>query len=307
MINIRNELCISCCWTLDDWSHGVSGHIFEIIDYYSILKDKFDICILLCDSLMTPEWLKRVLLEKYNFNNHEIDSLINSTVFANRPKYIKCNKILFVDGCLVKMERHGIKIFAEQIYTFMCSKYEAIYNLKSFENVIPLLDYRVYKNTNINDVNIGIDYTKKILLDRYKKIDCKVESTALIYATANCRKLNCNQLLNIIKRYSFEKFIVISDTALAIDNFNNVTIYKPPVKDLFEMFTTYIYTPTQMRWDGSPRLPVECRHYNKDVIFHDIDEDYLNDDRGLYFRVKDIETRFQSLKLKPVDSILNII
>lgn len=307
MVNIRNELCISCCWTLDDWSHGVSGHIFEIIDYYHILKDRFDTRILLCDPLMTPEWFKSIISEKYDFDESEIDSLINSTVFANRPKYVKCNKILFVDGCLIKMEKHGIKIFAERIYTFMCSKYETIHDLKSFKDVIPLLDYRVYKNTNVNDVKIGVDYTKKLLFERYKTINCAVESTALIYATTNCRKLDYDQLINIINHYNFEKYIIISDTISKFNNIDSVSILTPPVSDLFNKFTTYIYTPTQMKWDGSPRFPVECKYYNKDVIYHDIDNQYLAHDRGLYYRALDIQTDFEKLHLKHTDNILNII
>ena len=86
MINIRNELCITSCWTLDGWSHGVSGHIFEIVDYYYILKNKFDTCILLCDPLMTSEWFRKVITEKYDFNEDEIDGILRATIFHKAPK-----------------------------------------------------------------------------------------------------------------------------------------------------------------------------------------------------------------------------
>lgn len=307
MVNIRNELCISCCWTLSEWSHGVSGHIFEIIDYFHVLKHKTDVHILLCDPTMTIKWFTKIISEKYDFNQEEIEQIINSTTFVDRPKYIKCNKILFVDGCLIKMEQHGIKIFAEQIYTFMCSKYEKIHSLKTYQNVIPLLDYRVYTNSNPEDVKIGIDYTKKLLLSRYKTMKKDSSSTALVYATKNCRQLTSDQLVDITNHYDFNHYLLITDDDNLTTDDSNITVLDPPVENLFDMFGTFIYTPTLMKWDGSPRFPVECKHYGKDVIYHRVDDSYLRHDRGLFFRMQDINTNYDRLHLETNDSILDVI
>jgi hypothetical protein len=308
MINIRNELCITSCWTLDGWSHGVSGHIFEIIDYYYTLKNKYDTCILLCEPSMTPEWFRRVVTQKYDFSEDEIDDIIKSTKFHNTPKYMKCNKILFVDGCLVKMQQSGIHVFYDVAYTFKCSKYETVHDLEMYADVIPLLDYRVYNNVNDSDVDIGINYVKKILLDRYKSVENDMTNTAMIYATKNCRKLTNEQLDKIIHTYKFDKYIVVTDVPEVYkQSHDNIITLQPPVKNLFEKFNTYIYTPTLMRWDGSPRFLVECDHYQKDVIYHDIDDQYLEHDRGLYFRIQDIQSDRESLHLKQTDNILNII
>lgn len=308
MINIRNELCITSCWTLDGWSHGVSGHIFEIIDYYYILKNKFDTCILLCDPLMTSEWFRKVITEKYDFNEDEIEGILRATIFHKAPKYVKCNKILFVDGCLVRMQQSGIRIFYNTAYTFKCSKYETVHDLRAYANVQPLLDYRVYTKVNKLDTHIGINYVKKLLLDRYKSIESNITNNALIYATKNCRVLSNKQLNKIIQTYNFNSYIVVTDVPGEYEGFNdNIIISHPPVKSLFEKFDTYIYTPTLGKWDGSPRFPVECKHYKKDVVYYDIDDQYLEHDRGLYFRIQDIQSNYENLHLKQTDDIINII
>lgn len=309
MINIRNELCITCSWSLNPaWSHRVSGHIFEIIDYYYILKQKYDVCILLCDPINTSKWLREVITVKYNFSEDEIESIVNATIFCNSPKYIKCKNILFVDGCLSKMEQSGVKIFSDQIYTFKCSRYNTIHDLEMYTNVIPLLDYRVYNNINQEDVNIGTDYRKKILLDRYKHFENTKKSTALIYATKNCRLLESVELENIIHKYTFNDYLLITDTPdTYYKKYENVKICVPPVEKLFCNFDTYIYTPTLGKWDGSPRFPVECAFYNKNTIYHGIDDDYLKSDAGLFWRLHDIENNFKSLYLKNTDDIFDIL
>jgi len=309
LINIREELCISCCWSIDKWSHGVSGHIFEIIEYYYILREKYDTCILLGDPRMSRDWLHKLLVDKYNFNLDEIHDIISSTRFCeNPPTYVKCDKILFVDGCLVKMQAEGIKVFSNQIYTFKCSRYETIYDLQLYKNVVPLLDYRVYTGINQRDVDIGINYIKKVLIDRLRKSEQTEENTGMLYLTSNCRALDRGTIMGICDLYNIDKYIIVTDS----DNYfslpgDKFTIMKPPVDNLFEKFSTYIYTPTDRRWDGSPRFPVECHHHQKHVIYHNIGEQYLEHDLGLNVRIQDIDNCFDELYLKHTDDILKII
>ena len=79
----------------------------------------------------------------------------------------------------------------------------------------------------------------------------------------------------------------------------------PPVKNLFEKFSTYVYTPVKRKWDCSPRFIAECKYFNKEVIFHNID--YWKEDKGLYWRQWDIENNFDSLFLKEDDEIIQIL
>ncbi len=80
-----------------------------------------------------------------------------------------------------------------------------------------------------------------------------------------------------------------------------------PVKNIFEKLNSYIYTPTRDKFDCSPRFIAECRFYNKDVIYHDINENYLKIDTGLQYRKYDIENDFKSINLEENDDIIEII
>ena len=60
-------------------------------------------------------------------------------------------------------------------------------------------------------------------------------------------------------------------------------------------------------FDCSPRLIAECKHYEKNVIYHNIDEQLLKVDLGLKYRRHDIENDFDSIKLKPDDKIVSIL
>ena len=310
-INTKTDLCICSCWDLDvdGFRHGISGHIFEIIEYFYILKNKYETKILIGDPRMTRDIIEDVLLYKYNFNDHDINELLDSIIYCESPpSHVIGKTALFVDGCLVKMQQSGVKLYFDKIYTFKCSKYEEIYNLQAYNNVVPLLDYRVYKDVNQRDVDIGVNYKKKILINKLRAANKTITNTALLYLTGTCRKRSVDYVLGVIEKYNFNKYLIVTDT----DIYNSirshtVKVLKPPVRDLFSLFDTYIYTPIESIWDGSPRFPVECAVLGKTVIYHDIDDDYLSIDRGLYYRRRDIDTAFESLSLTNQDEILNIL
>ena len=79
----------------------------------------------------------------------------------------------------------------------------------------------------------------------------------------------------------------------------------PPVDNLFDKFSTYIYTPVPRKWDCSPRFIAECKYYGKEVIYHNID--YWDVDLGLYWRKHDIDNEFDSLFLRDADEIIPIL
>lgn len=80
---------------------------------------------------------------------------------------------------------------------------------------------------------------------------------------------------------------------------------KPPVCNLFNRFSAYVYTPVPRKFDCSPRFLAECVHYGREVIFHNID--YWDEDKGLYWRWWDIQHDFQSLSLTDNDDIVTIL
>jgi hypothetical protein len=125
-------------------------------------------------------------------------------------------------------------------------------------------------------------------------------------------------VLDIIFTHKFEKYIIVTNTPELYFNitkdFPNVTILTAPVENIFEKFDTYIYTPTgidgsiaQISFDCSPRFIAECKYYNKNVIYHNIDEKYLSVDTGLKWRRHDIENSFEKLYLNDSDEIIDIL
>ena len=274
IINDNSEILLTTSW--GNFTHGISGHLFEIIDYYLILKNHFDVKILIPENMM---FFEDIIRDKYNLDNIEIKEIIDNTIFEEKPTLVKSNNIFFVDGAWDNIEK--LNIIAKNIICFACGTLSILDHNK--DNTHILLDYRVYPKIPKNAVN----YKKKLLLGRYRKISNTGEKT-LIYATGNCRKLE--QYPNI------PNLLVIEDKS-------------KPVLNLFDKISAYYYTPTPRHSDCSSRLLVECKYYKKKVILDNEVQKYLDDgdDRGLFYRLQDIENNFESLFLTYDDEIINII
>ena len=142
--------------------------------------------------------------------------------------------------------------------------------------------------------------------------------TALLYITTNCRKLCDDYLLDVIMNYKFEKYIILTNQPDIykdkLKDLKNVSFPEMPLENIFEKFDTYIYTPTYSVtkrglgcFDCSPRFIAECKYYDKEVIYDNIDEEYLKIDTGLKYRKLDIENNFESIILKENDDVIDII
>ena len=281
-------------WLSYSWSnnnHDICGHTYEVIDYFYILKKYFKVGILLCEDI---DWntFQCAIENKYSFTEQEIQEYKNNTVFFDRPTLVKGKNILFTDGGIVNTG--NVTLLFDNIFYFACGNKEIKDNNK--RNVWILQDNRVYDPVKLN----GIDYKKKILYDKLKTIK-NSKSYALVYATKNCRHID-----------DYQDLLVYGKDIIAITNKENrpmdtpgIRFVLPPVDNLFEQFDTYIYTPVSRKWDCSPRFIAECKYYNKQVIFHNID--YWDEDLGLYWRNWDIENDFNSLYLKDSDEIVTIL
>lgn len=311
IVNTDCDVCICCCWTVTGGgiNHRISGHMFEMIEYHYILSTKYNVKMLFGDPKLTPEILRSIITDKYTFTLSERERILQNTIFVTEPpKYVLGKTALFVDGCIYRMEPEGVKLVFDNIYSFKCSSVEHLHDLKG-HNVIPLLDKRVYCDVNPEDTNIGIDYRKKMLLSKLKKsVKSPNVTTGMLYLTKNCRSLELKDVIKICERFDFQQYIIVTDT----DDYSSlesdiITIMKAPVHDLFDKFTGYIYTPLNGVWDGSPRLPVECKINNKQFLTYKIGDDYLSRDRGLFYRLKDIDENIDQLELKLDDRILDIL
>lgn len=308
------DLYLSMTWNIDS-NHGVSGHIYEIIDYYLLMRNHFKVGILICEDL---DWatLRKCITTKYNVDSSIVEEIKSVTIFYNRPKYVlgKTTCILFVDGGMWRsFVPQGVVLLCKYVFSFRCSYLDTHYNLP-YKNIILLQDNRVY---NDEDNKIAIPYKKKINFTYYKKEKSTICDTALLYLTSNCRAICPTKVLDIVFTYNFKRYIILSNKSIKykrkLKDFTNISFPKLPLESIFSKFSTFIYTATDERsrncgcFDCSPRFIAECKFYNKDIIYHQIDDAYLTKDTGLRYRKYDIENDFNSIFLTQDDSIISII
>ena len=294
-------------------NHGISGHVYEMIDYYLILTAaRMKVGILICEDI---DWnmFKSMIISKYEIEDDELTNIKNNTTFSNRPTCVRGKNILIVDGQLSKsLMRSGVILCFKNILTFRCSPHDTYHDL-SYNNIILLQDNRVYDTEQSH----AVDYKKKILFSRYKKIDNIKTNVSMLYLTSNCRELDPLYLRDSLETHKADKYLMLTNTPEKYRDYINhlyVSYPKLPVTGLFSAFDTYIYTKTDEElnpecgcFDCSPRFIAECAHYNKQVIYHDIDDLYLQKDTGLKWRRHDIETDFNSIHLKQDDMIMDVI
>jgi len=309
-LNKNYDIFLSLTWE-NGHEHGISGHIYEIIDYFYILNKTFKVGIFFGESINNWSEFKKLILQKYNFSDLELKDYKNNTFYYNRPEIITGKNILFVDGALkARFVNNGTILNFKNILSFKCSNH-CNHTLFDIPYKVQLLsDLRVYSEIIPEENKIALHYIKKILFEKYKQIDkCKVNKTAMLYITSNCRYITDKLLTDITNRYNFEKYIVITNKPEKYINYRDgrVEFIKPGIDKLFEKFNTYIYTPIDGKFDCSPRLIAECKYYNKDVIYHNIDNEYLKIDSGLRVRRSDVDTNFKTLFLNNKDPIVGIL
>lgn len=290
ILMLNTELTLTYSWS--SVNHGICGHTYEVIEYYFILKDHFDVGILLCEDI-TPETFRTAIEDKYSFDSCQIDNILDNTRFVNRPSLLKGKNILFTDGGIRSTKK--LTLLFNNILHFACGDKEVQGNTR--HNTHILQDDRVYETVTLN----GINYKKKVLFDHLKKIG-KSDNNNLVYVTKNCRDIETDVFKELEDTYDGNFIYLGTDEKYTSPRFKYLQM---PAKDLFTKFDTYIYTEVPRHFDCSPRFIAECHWYNKDVIYHKIF--YLNEDLGLKWRRYDIENDFNSISLKHNDEIITIL
>ena len=79
MITILNDHEIYLTYSWNYTNHGICGHTFEVIDYYLLLKNHFNIGILLQENI-DQEIFRKAISEKYNLDDIEIQDILDNTV-----------------------------------------------------------------------------------------------------------------------------------------------------------------------------------------------------------------------------------
>lgn len=255
-----------------------------------ILRHHFNVGILLCENI-SWDIVERAITSKYDFSADEIADIKSHTVFHLRPRLVMCKNILFTDGGVINAS--NVTLLTNNVLYFACGNKEICRNTSNKTWV--LYDARVYDAVHIN----GINYKKRMLLDRLKQPTGQSDNL-LVYATKNCRQFN-----NYEELRQYNKHIIAVVNEIPQDSPNWVEFVVPPVSDIFDKFGTYLYTPVPRKFDCSPRFIVECRHFGKEVIYHNID--YWDIDTGLFWRCWDIDNDWKSLFLTPDDEIVDIV
>lgn len=267
-----------------EFKFGVCGHLYEMIDYYWAIKNwtTLNPCILLADGT-TIEEFDLAVAQKYD--NVKIDKVVCNP----QPKVIIANNLLIVDG---SPRLRNAELLVSNIFLFRCS--ESDFSYYKGKNVFLLQDNEIYDDRP-NDVTI-IDYKKKILFTKYKQYKSTVNDTAMFYLTSVCRALTHNELVDAIRKHGFQNNIVLTDDP---SMYKLDSVYRVPVDNMWNMFSTYIYTRVPRQIDCSSRFILECMHYGKDVIY---DIDYH--DRALEVRKKD---GLNGTSLLPTDAFLELL
>jgi hypothetical protein len=120
LIQVKNELLITFSW--GNFTHGISGHLFECIDYYLVLKNHFDVKILIPEDIKN---LDEIIEDKYNLSNKEKQDLLNNVIYG-KPVLLRCENILFVDGNYSNLD--NIRILAKKIIFFACGDISILEN-----------------------------------------------------------------------------------------------------------------------------------------------------------------------------------
>jgi len=285
------------------YTHGVSGHLYELIDYYYICSTNGINCAILLADGVTKDIFQTAITNKYNFDDQELKTILDNTIECHQPKIIITNNICIVDGSWRLL---SCTIYANNAFLLRCSEDDFTYfsNSKSIKNSHIMQDFKLYPE-RFEDLNVHVvNYIKKILWSRYK-IPRKVQSlTGLLYLTTNCRALTLDDVKNIIDKQICANYLIVTNNPKLYSSIvsETVSVEKAPVTDIFERFDTYIYTPTDLQKDCSPRFIVECAVFGKDVVY-EIDYTAL----GVERRKQDIADDLAKLELTNSDEFVSYV
>lgn len=283
--------------------HEITGHIFECFDYYLFLRKYYKVGILFLDALK-HSFLKEAFENKYIFEYDDIKKDI-LTIDAEKLKdehIIKFGHktvVILTDGNIISLKNNNLIFSTKYQLAFSCLGIDAIKTTLT-KNMIFLQDYRIYSK---NKHYMSYNYVKKIPFEYYKKFNRQFDNTGLMYITYNCRKITRAVIEEYHKLSKCNKTILVVPYKISeYDNIENVHQTVAPIKDFFNQFDTYIYTPVERKFDCSPRLITECFFYNKKIYMN---LDYV--DIGLQTRYNDCLNNFEKLNLTDNDEILDII
>ena len=289
IVNLK-EYDLVLSYSFGEMKRNCTGHIFECIEYFHILKNHFKCCILIGDCLDFEDIIGNIL-KKYTFDEQEMQDIIDCIHIADNPNIVIGNNLLLVDGNYKRLKDKTLNF--NKKFAFPCG----LQKLEDYpDDVIIFGDERVYDFYSDNMHH----YQKKMLFSKMNLECAEPKFDYMMYITDGPRFLSNEKIEEICEKYS-GSIVIYTDYNIVVKN-ENVAVKQVPVDDVFD-FGTYIYTSIERKFDCSPRFIVECELRHKFVIF---DLDYpIAEDRGLFYRYYDIIDDIESIELKSNDSIIN--
>lgn len=295
----KPELILMYTWDINGYyDNKVCGHMYEIIEYYYILKDEFDIKI-----IFPENYNLEMVLSKYTFTLVEKIELSNCIIQRPKSGIIKTKGgkglVLVVDGNLGNFKGiiYGIPI------QFSCGKLGLIPKDKRAWYLLHdkrICEEQEFEGYQTNPPIKTFNYNKRILFEKFYK-DTRYhpniqQSHILFYLTENCKYQTEEDINGIIKKYldqSLNIITIVTDyefdkTKLEYpaNMIQLINIKENPINIFNIPFTHYFYTNVKRQWDCSNRLIAECDFHNRNIFF-------VNDyqDNALVIRRFDIEHR----------------
>lgn len=292
---MKPEVILMYTWDIKGYyDNNICGHVYELIDYYWILKDKFNIKIIFPENYDLD-----LILEKYNFSESEKNELKEKIIPRPKSGIIKTHKgkgiVLVTDGNLGNFKGfiYGIPV------QFSCGKSGLIPKDKTkwyllHDQRIEIADFQDFSKNPPKKI---FNYNKKVLLTKLNKKETTSDAI-LFYLTANC-KYQTPEEINLIIKNKNQKVYIVTDYPFDQKRLDypqeliKIIDISSQAIDLFSLdFGTYIYTNVARQWDCSNRLIVECYWHQRKVQYKN---NYI--DQALEIRKADIETNRTELKL----------
>lgn len=285
------------------YTHGVSGHLYEMIDYFYICSQNGINCAILLADGVPKERFETAVKDKYNFTSEEQSHMFEHTYECVQPKIIMAQNVCLVDGSWRIL---NCTMYANNVFLLRCSESDFSYfhNHKSIKRAHVMQDFKLYPE-RFEDLDISVvDYRKKILWSKYHQPKNTTENTALLYLTTSTRADDIENIKRIIAKQICDNYLIVTNEPKIYASLvsNNIAVEEAPVKNILERFDTYIYTPTKWKSDCSPRFIVECAVYGKQVVY-EIDYECKGIDR----RREDIAEDLAGLELKNTDFFISYV
>ena len=230
-----------------EYSKTLSGHFFEVFDYYFLLKSKYNVKVWLPDVKQSDiRRVKVIITTRYTLEFEWNDLIIGDF------NLIKVPVVLCVDNCYYYMRLYRNDFICDKFYGFACGDAKFLAGFEP-ENITLLADSRIY---DFNKFNCNaIDYAKKVW-PHIRRIS-NPQNRAFAHITKSCKSVSPELLSELIMR---EPNICIYSDYLEHPNAT-----KEPILN-FD-FTKFIYTPIERKFDCSNRLVVECHIFGIPVEY----------------------------------------